>query len=708
MKESILGCIDKTKHALYLFSIFLLLLLSGLILFYAPGSDALMPLFPDIMPKWQLTLLTICGAIVLSAIILFAYRHITKFSEKKQRLILVCAALACIALQLIFLFTVRATLRYDHLMIFDQALEIFRTGEISLTYGDNYFGQYPFNIPVTLLNYGFFHIVKLLGVPESGYMLALQVFYMLGTDLAVFFSYKIIKILRSQKEATLFALICFVNPLLYLYSFGCYTTILKAPFLMGNLLLFICVLKEKKPRKKLLLAFILGFFFVFGIKIRANLIITLITFFGYLVLHVRNPYTFIEKKNQLFSLSAAIAMGAIICYGGYTAIENHYVTEDYSNMKQPISYYFLFSSRLESEGTYNTKDHEFILQFDTTKERDEAAWNALFARIKENGFSGTLKLMDRKLARTWSDGIDDYAEFMNTTENFGTLHDFTAGSRRDFLALYCHIYHVMIMGFLVYSVFLALKRQCNTPFYMIYLNLLGAMLFHLLWEAGWNYSISFTMLLVLLAADGLSRFHKQVEETHRLHAARTNNFALAIPLGGLVLMTFIVALHGRTLFTLPYKQMEYAAMQDMFISEDMRPLIAGESVTQTFTTSRSFDHAGFKVLNPAGTDNQSVYQLDILDMNGNVLGSRTFRGSEVVNKDYVYARFDAVVPAVPSQYQIRVTALKTDDVNYLTFLYYNSGNWDMYPGGHMEGLNSSEKSDMTFIVYDSVTKCFFN
>ena len=32
----------------------------------------------------------------------------------------------------------------------------------------------------------------------------------------------------------------------------------------------------------------------------------------------------------------------------------------------------------------------------------------------------------------------------------------------------------------------------------------------------------------------------------------------------------------------------------------------------------------------------------------------------------------------------------------------------MYPAGHMEGLDAGEKSDLTFVVYDSVTKCFFN
>ena len=171
-----------------------------------------------------------------------------------------------------------------------------------MTYGEAYFAQYPFNIPITLFNYLVMNIAKLIGIPESGYMLTIQCVYLAGTDLAVFFSYRILRMLRSRNTATLFALLCIINPLMYMYGFACYTTILMLPFLMGNLLLFFTMLKEKRPKRKIIYAFLLGVAFILGTKIRANLLITLITFAGYLIIHVRNADTFVEKKKQVVFL----------------------------------------------------------------------------------------------------------------------------------------------------------------------------------------------------------------------------------------------------------------------------------------------------------------------------------------------------------------------------------------------------------------------
>ena len=142
----------------------------------------------------------------------------------------------------------------------------------------------------------------------------------------------------------------------------------------------------------------------------------------------------------------------------------------------------------------------------------------------------------------------------------------------------------------------------------------------------------------------------------------------------------------------------------MLLSE----LLTGEVITQTFTTNRSFNHIGCKVLNPLGDANPSSYRIEVLDSDGNVLGSRDLGGGEVLNKDYAYVKFDTVVPDREETYTIRVTGLSAEPGEALTFLYYNSGNWDIYPEGEMTGLNSGEMSHLTFVVYDSVTKCFFN
>ena len=207
-------------------------------------------------------------------------------------------------------------------------------------------------------------------------------------------------------------------------------------------------------------------------------------------------------------------------------------------------------------------------------------------------------------------------------------------------------------------------------------------------------------------ADGTFRSDSVSDGT--ISSGASSRYWRILACGALVITLGISVVYGRSLFTVPFKQMEYAVMQDMSEGEDLQELLTGEVITQTFTTSRSFNHIGCKVLNPLGDANPSSYRIEVLDSDGNVLGSRDLGGSEVLNKDYAYVKFDTVVPDGEKTYTIRVTGLSAEPGAALTFLYYNSGNWDIYPEGKMTGLNSGEMSDLTFVVYDSVTKCFFN
>lgn len=52
------------------------------------------------------------------------------------------------------------------------------------------------------------------------------------------------------------------------------------------------------------------------------------------------------------------------------------------------------------------------------------------------------------------------------------------------------------------------------------------------------------------------------------------------------------------------------------------------SSPQTFTTSRSFNHIGCKVLNPLGDTNPSSYRIEVLDSDGNVLAAGSWAAAK--------------------------------------------------------------------------------
>ncbi len=705
MKPAASLWLAKAKHLLYVLSMGCVLLVCGLAFLLAFPDETLLDFFSAFLGSWQVVLLYAGGAILLASLLFALWKGLLRLSARARLAVLLVLAALCVILQIVLLFTLRASLRYDHLKIFDQALEIFETGTISPTAWDGCYEKYPFIIPITLFLHGILTIFKAVGLPEASYMIGIQCVILLGVDLAVWFSYRIISILRSKDAALLFALICFVNPLFYIYGFMCYTTVLMMPFLMGGLLLLTYTLKEKKWKKKLLLAGLTGIVFQLGMLVRTNYIIILVALAAYILLHIRNGHTFVEKSIHGLYLALAAGAAMLLCSFSYQAVEDRYVDFDYTDTQFTAPYYFMYSASLEYGGSFNTADYEFIQQFDTREEKDAAAWEELFSRLQENGLAGNLWLFQHKLAYTWSDGIDDYTEFIITLPEYSTFHSFLGGSRKDLFVLYCHIFNLMALGFTVYGAYRAMRRKCSNPFYIIYLSLLGFMLFHTLWEAGWAYSISFCLLLLLGCADGLSQADGLIPSP--IPPALSRRKRLLIPAAGLILFLAAALPSVGNLFTLPYSQMEYAAVQDMYEGE-LLPLMQGDTITQTFQTDRPFTHIGCKIGNEMGADNTSAYRIEVLDSSGRLLGSRNFSGSEILNLDYCYVRFDSVVPTGTEEYTIRITPLATDKDNYLTFLYYHTGNWDMYPAGHMDGLDAGDKSDLTFVVYDSVTKCFFN
>lgn len=209
------------------------------------------------------------------------------------------------------------------------------------------------------------------------------------------------------------------------------------------------------------------------------------------------------------------------------------------------------------------------------------------------------------------------------------------------------------------------------------------------------------MLILIAASEGITVLSEQKLFKNKI----------SIPLcltGTAAASVLIFAPYAGRFFHTETSHREIAVMQDMYDGNDILPLLSGETVTQTFRTDQPFNHVGVKVLNENRESNLSSYQMRLLDKNGSELAAKTFYGCDVWNKDYCYLNFPSVVPEKETSYQLEITAIDADETQHLTFPYYHSGNYNIYSDGQMYGLNSNEKSDLNFIVFDEVTKAFFN
>lgn len=104
------------------------------------------------MNRRALSIWTICGAILLVCFFLVIGKFLQLLSKRSQILLTLLLTAVGVTIQYLLLFYLQAILRYDHLRVFDGALEMIQTGKLSLTANDSYFGRYPFNISITAFN----------------------------------------------------------------------------------------------------------------------------------------------------------------------------------------------------------------------------------------------------------------------------------------------------------------------------------------------------------------------------------------------------------------------------------------------------------------------------------------------------------------------------------------------------------------------------
>ena len=690
--------LEKIKHFLYIISILILLGLSAIVFVQSVSNFTLLDHLEDIMRPRSLSLTLIFGAALFIALFLLIGKLLSKLSSKNQLFLTAGIAILGVIVQYFLLFHIQAVLRYDHLRVFDGGLEILNTGHLSLTANDGYYGLYPFNISIAAFNSIILRIVKLFGIAEKYYLLSLQCVYLFLIVLGVFFSRKIVRILYSIKHATLFALLAVTNPMLYVCAMGCYTTTLMLPLLMGTMFLFILFRKEQDFRKKLFWGFLAGAALAFGSRLRATVFISGIALVIYLIIRKKSESSIRHTFKQASILICTVLLGALLSFGGFTAYQNTFITEDYSDTQMPVIYYLMFAMNPGSKGSYNEDDFAMISQYETLEEKNEASIQVIKERLKNYGVSGTLSLAKEKLKKTWSDGIEDYREFLTTSRNYGKLHSYIAGEHSDFFALYAHIYNVAILALLCVAVVYALRKKCDSACYFILLTLLGGMVFHILWEAFYYYSFGFSMLLLIPASESIGNLS---EKRYSPHTA-----------GGIG----IVAFAGLFLFLMPaikelaaieFKHNDYAVVQDMSLGE-CKPLYKGDVITQTFIADRPFNHIGVKAYNDAGAANESIYRMELLSADGNVLSHRDFIGAEAENGGYCYLKFDDIVPNGKETYLIQLTPLHTTETSVLMFGYYNTHQYDIYSDGIMTGLNSDARTDLAFTVFQRITSGYFH
>ena len=632
------------------------------------------------------------GTVLLLAI--FAVAILTKVlpvMEKRFSKTVVVLGSLIVLVQILTVLVLRTSFRQDHLKIFDTAVALLEYPTIAETHFSQYFMKYPNNIPMCIFTYGWLKLASLFGIPESSWMDFMKIINVVFMNLGMWAAFDLIRRHRSKKTALCFLLFLIVNPLWYLLAEMYYTSTISLAFSMGGIWLFDRAGEERDMVRKLLQYVGMGLLLAAGYKIRATVILTILSLLVYTVFTLdEEKITEWKKRIVSWGLSlAAVLFGLLLVFTVYGRAEQRYAGFDPAKTGYPTVHWIMMSA--QGEGQYNSADDAFTGSFDTKAERTAADFAELRHRVGEMGPGGLLTLFRNKLRVAFSDGTDDYYALFRTMQSPSRLQKYINGGRSDLLAFYLHSYHGLLMGMVLLALIYRAWKGKPELWDVLIINLCGAYLFYLIWEVDQAYSIPFLLILTALGAEGISL---SVEDASRPERELPEFFGwIPAVSGGILLVEVLAVVLVMKVTGLPVR--DYAVLQDQETSDQ---LTLQTDFAQTFRTGKAFDHLDLWVANWDGGANDSVYDVTILDESGAAVATGQVIGAEAPCMSPYTIAFDRVQPDHAETYTIQVAIQNPDCAIKTDFLYYQS-TCDLYADGALYTSQEEQKVDLAFAVY---------
>lgn len=588
-------------------------------------------------------------------------------------------------MQILCVLTVRTSFRSDHLKVFDTAIALLGHSTIAETHYCSYFMKYPNNIPICLLTHGFLKIASIINIPEVFWMEYMKLVNITFMNIGLWCTYDLVRKYRSRQTGIILLLFLMINPLWYLLGHMYYTSTISLAFSMGAIWLFDKAENQKHLGKGCVMYLLTGMLLGVGFKIRATMIITIIALIIFSVLQGKKG-NILKVMTGLLSLLA----GVVLIFATYGKQETLYAGFDSSKTGYPAVHWIAMSA--QGDGQYNSYDDGLTGALDTKEQRAQAAWKRLKDRICEMGPVGLVNLLKNKMRVTFSDGTDDCQTLFSTMQKTSGVQKYIYGGRGDYLAVYLHGYHSLLMILFLVGIICRIWRKEGDFLDVFAFNICGAYLFYLIWESNHAYSIPFMFMFLIWSADGIRVCFEKYQTICR--QKKVFHLVPVIAEIGLVIVFIGIGLYMRCAH-IPVR--EYSVLQDQETTKDF---ILQTEFAQTFQTDKAFDHVDIWVANWVGEVNDSIYELEILDKQENVVAKGEIVSSKAPCISSYTVFFERVVPETKETYRLQIR-LKNPQCDFKTdFLYYQTDAWDMYAEGDLYLSDVVEKVDLAFAVYE--------
>lgn len=626
---------------------------------------------------------------VLFLSLFFAQRF---FSQKEDRFLDYTSLflwILIIIVQICFVLLLHNNIRYDAFWILNQAIEMLDTHQISPTIFDSYFSQVPNNYGFTIITYWFLKILNTLGLPSSCFMSAVQFLNIIFIDLSVLFIYLFIRKTKGNAASVFFLFFCAISPFLYVWTPYYYTSTSSMMFACAAVWIWLCICHASSVKKQLLLAGLLGVLCITGFKVRATSLIAYIAIALY--------WSICHKKGNLrksIRPMAVFFLSALLTLFSWKGIVSHYAPFDTKDTALPVTHFIMLGTFGDS-GSFDKSDLLYTLSLPTAEAKLEGTTSVIRERLAKNGFSGNIRLLLNKQLNTWADGTDFFTREHTLCTDFNKLHSYVIGSKSDYLAAYAQIFRGLQLFLTCIYCIAAFRCRWADSTFLLALNLLGGMVFHLLWEAGPFYSIAFTLFSYALAAEGMRQLSTCLPLKKKAFACLFFSSSLLCFL--LTSSYLVTQMHSYT--------QELRVMTDFVVNQHMAEeekdslsIKPGQVLTQTFEADTIFNILDLYFVCPDQKKNTSVYRITLSDEYGEIFYNEMLYGNKM-GYDLLYEmQFDPVVPSGRTTYTISIEPVVQTQEHYIHFCSHDASYVDLYPHGSLAVDGTPVERDLSFRI----------
>lgn len=374
-----------------------------------------------------------------------------------------------------------------------------------------YFSKYPNNLLLVYIQAFILKINKWLGVFSGEYvMMSVVLVNCLINSLTCFLTYKAACVFTKKPAAFLAFCLAVLSFGLSAWSVICYSD--AVALFVPILSVYLYVKPQEKEKIRLVYAAAAVAVSFLGYFIKPQCAFAGIAIISVECIRLINGFS-LKKLVRPVALCLVVVI-TVGCLNGVIGIATKKwgVALD-ENKKMGIAHFLMMGLNEETQGVYSYDDVLYSGSFDTVQERSKANLTVAKDRLKTMG-ADVFKHLQRKLLVTFNDGTfawgkeGGFYKFIPKDPNtkaapFLRSLYYDSGKRYPYLSLLQHFVWLTVLCFSLASAFLKKNSPLKRELAVLWIVLLGFVLYELLFEVRARYVYIFVPVFCTLAAVGL-------------------------------------------------------------------------------------------------------------------------------------------------------------------------------------------------------------